>query len=161
MNSLLDGGSDHGQNVVFPLPYRIFLLLGLGILGWASNLHVLDALDVDTVQALDLRTEDNPPVRLPVTQREHANGSRAHTLIRTTYKVFLAYSVFCTASWIIYRLKTKGDPLLVDSYGHIPVITSCLLVLAVICPFDLFYKSERDKFIQYVIIALCAPLEMN
>lgn len=156
MNPLLDGGTDYGQNVVFPLPYRILLLLGLGILGWASNLHVLDALEVDAVQALDLRTEDtSAPVRLPVTQRDHANSSRAHTLIRTTYKVFLAYSLFCTGSWIVYRFKTKGDPSLVDSYGHIPVITACLLLLAVFCPFDLFYKTERDKFVQYVISPTC------
>jgi hypothetical protein len=161
--SPIDAGTDVDQNVVLPLPYRIFVLFGLGILGWASNLHLLDALDVDVVQALDLRTvEDNAPVRLPLTQREHAGSSRTHTLIRTTYQVFLGYTAFCTASWMLFRFKTNGDPLLVDAYGHIPVITACFLFLIVLCPYDYFFKTERDKFVQYVSFAtLLSPFEVN
>ncbi|TEB18862.1 hypothetical protein FA13DRAFT_1745065, partial [Coprinellus micaceus] len=35
---------------------------------------------------------------------------------------------------------TNGDPLLVDAYGHIPVITACFL----------FLITERDKFVQAI-----------
>lgn len=41
----------------FPLPFRVLTLVGLEILLWAINLHVLTSLGVDAASALDL-TED-------------------------------------------------------------------------------------------------------
>lgn len=157
MNPLLDGAADLNQSIAFPLPYRIFFLFGIGILGWATNLHVLEFFEVDSVAALDLRTEENFPTRLPLSQREHALGLRtsANAVIRATYAVFLGYAVLCSGSWMMYRLGTKGDPSLVDAYGHIPAITGLFLILIVWCPYDAFFKTERDKFVQYVIISSC------
>ncbi|KAF5326464.1 hypothetical protein D9611_000342 [Ephemerocybe angulata] len=156
--TLLDAGSDFHQAVDLPLPYRIFLLLGLGILGWATNLHGLEALDVDVVAALDLRPDDAAShVRLPLSARDHP-ASAARSIIRATYHVFLAYSAFCVGSWMMYRLGTKGDPLLVDTYGHVPLLTGIALVFLVWCPYDFFFKAERDKFVHAIRRCLFSSL---
>ncbi|KAF6763076.1 EXS family-domain-containing protein [Ephemerocybe angulata] len=105
--TLLDAGTDFHQAVDLPLPYRIFLLLGLGILGWATNLHGLEALDVDVVAALDLRPDD---------------------------------------------AASHGDPLLVDTYGHVPLLTGIALVFLVWCP------AERDKFVHAIRRCLFSSL---
>ena len=41
----------------FPLPYRVFVLSGLGILGWATNLHGLHALGIDASRKALLDSE--------------------------------------------------------------------------------------------------------
>ena len=149
---------DFWQNVAFPLPYRIFLLVGLGILAWAANLHGLDLLGIDAVSALDLRVDDSNGPRLPTTHRPLVHSS-AGFVIKSTYNVFLAYSSYCLVSWLFYRLGTKGDPALVDAYGHIPVLHTIILVLIILCPYDVLFRAERDKFVQYVTLSsTTAPL---
>lgn len=42
----------------FPLPFRVFTLVGLELLLWAINLHVLSRADIDAGSALDIGEED-------------------------------------------------------------------------------------------------------
>lgn len=150
MNSPPASDTDFWQNIAFPLPYRVFLLIGLGILGWATNLHGLEALEVDAVAALDLRTDDHPP-RLPVTQRPDGHPT-APGLIRSAYQAFLGYAGICVVSWLLYVWNVNGDPMRVDAFGHIPGITALVLLLVLVCPYDVFFKTERAKFTQYVVL---------
>src|ERR1700712_1105050 len=48
--------SDEDQSfvAVLPLPFRVLVLAGLGILAWATNLHGLAAANIDPGPALDL-----------------------------------------------------------------------------------------------------------
>jgi len=137
------------RNIFFPLPYRVHFLIGLGILGWAANLHGLDLFGVDVVGAMGLRTEANPTnSAIPAYRPPTVNNSKAPSLYRATYRLFLSYSAFCMASWTLFRVMTRGDPSLVDKYGHIPVITAIAIICLLLCPFNILVKSERDKFIK-------------
>lgn len=42
----------------FPLPFRVLSLIGLAIALWATNVHLLTALGLDVVRALDVGEED-------------------------------------------------------------------------------------------------------
>ena len=134
------------HHLTFPLPFRIFLLIGLGILGWAVTLQGLDTFGIDPISAMDLRTDTKaimPGHHSPVSHR-----SKVSALYTSVYHVSLAYFTICFLSWTLYRLATRGDASLVDSYGYIPSITAVLIVLILVCPYDIFLKCEREKFTQ-------------
>jgi hypothetical protein len=136
----------------FPLPFRVLALAGLGVLGWATNLHGLDLLGVDAVAAMDLRVDANQPnAHLP----PHLSGGPKHpsqpSIIYTAvYQLFAAYSLWCFISWAMFRYLTYGNMSLVDAFGYIPAISALVVILVLICPIDAFYKRERDKFLQCV-----------
>jgi len=55
----------------FPLPFRVLFLVGLAILLWAANLHVLALLGIDVSWVLDIRDGDDADV-LGVDADRHA-----------------------------------------------------------------------------------------
>ena len=57
-------GEELDHNLAFPLPYCIFLLIVLGILGWAINLQSLNALGIDPIAAMDLCSDTNASTSL-------------------------------------------------------------------------------------------------
>lgn len=136
-------GDEFDHNHAFPLPYRIFLLIGLGILGWAINLQSLDALGIDPIAAMDLRSDTKT---IPAHHSSVSNRSKVLALSTSVYRIFIAYSTFCFLSWALYRLATRGDVSLVDSYGYIPSITAVVILLILVCPYDTFFKCERENF---------------
>ncbi|EAU91059.2 hypothetical protein CC1G_03227 [Coprinopsis cinerea okayama7 len=158
-------------SVVFPLPYRVFFLIGVGLLGWATNLHGLYKLDVDVVGALELRTEGYQP-RLPLTNHRRpsligqSNGSaRSNTFMATPtfyqslYRLILTYSGICLVSWTLFRASTGDNPSLVDAYGYIPALTALIMVFILLTPYNIFFREERAKFIQ--AIRRCFLSSMN
>lgn len=50
----------------FPLPFRVLFLLGFAILLWATNLHILHLLGLDTSYILDFRDPDLPTPTPPL-----------------------------------------------------------------------------------------------
>ncbi|PPQ68418.1 hypothetical protein CVT24_004839 [Panaeolus cyanescens] len=131
----------------FPIPYRTLFLVGAGILAWATNLHFLHAFGIDVAGAMDLRGDIASSNGVIPTHRTAAYSySTTFTRYNAVYQLFFSYSAFCFASWTIYRFLTRGDPLLVDSYGYIPVITALTILLIIICPYNVFMKEERERF---------------
>ena len=138
----MDNDSELIHHLAFPLPYRIFFLIGLGILGWGINLQSLDAFDIDPISAMDLRIDTKTPVH----HSPAFNRSKVVALYTSVYRISLAYFIVCFLSWAFYRLSTGGDASLVDSYGYIPSLTAVLIVLILICPYNVLLKCEREKF---------------
>lgn len=148
-----DGSAELPVILSFPLPFRVLVLAGLGILGWATNLHGLDLLGVDAVNALDLRVDvasSNAHIHLP----SHLSGSTAKhpahpsVIYTAVYRLFSAYALWVFLSWAVFRYLTYGDILLVDAFGYIPAISALVVLLVLVCPIDALYKHERDKFLQ-------------
>ena len=58
------------------------------------------------------------------------------------------YSPFCISlTWLLFRSATGGVATLLDSYAYIPGISALILAFLLVCPYDIFHKTERDKFI--------------
>lgn len=131
--------------LVFPLPFQILALVGLQILGWATNLHGLDMAGIDIITSLDLRTDVANP--LPAHHPTARQSSTLVALYRSTYRMFIAYSSLCFASWAAWRYTTKGDVGLVDVYGYIPGIASLSIVCILLCPYNILHKTERRKLL--------------
>lgn len=139
----------------FPLPFRVLVLIGLGIVGWAANLHGLHALGVDGPLALDLRAPGHglgttPSSPLPLA-RERTPSQRLHPHPRTVYepiyKLGATYGVWTLGAWLVFRVLTNGEPKLVDVFKYVPALAVLGVVIVLSCPWDICRKRERDLFI--------------
>jgi hypothetical protein len=126
---------------IFPLPFRVFFLFGLGIILWAANLHILGSEGVDVATVLDLRASGS------VSLRHTGTGLRASTLHFPLYKVFVTYSACWLVAWLLFINMVHGNTLLVDTYRHIPGICALVMLIGLITPLDIFHKRERERFL--------------
>ena len=161
-------------SALFPLPFRALFLGGLGILGWATNLHGLEALGIDAGSALELsthlhhhqrltssslssRTDDTP---LPTTKPPPTRGWRSvggsGRVYMPVYRLFGQYTLATLVAWALYRNATHGDIELVDVFKFIPAVTMLALLMVLVAPFNVAEKRERDKFMQCVL-SLSSP----
>ncbi|KAF7321803.1 Protein-er retention protein [Mycena kentingensis (nom. inval.)] len=147
----------------FPLPFRVLVLSGVGIIGWAANLHGLTflGLGTDAVAALDLRVDAAPPQHLPphLTSPPPRQPSHPAVIYNAVYRLFVAYSVWCFLCWTVFRFLTWGDMALVDAFGYIPAVGALVVLLALVSPLNTLYKRERDKFIQSIRRCLLGSMD--
>jgi EXS family len=134
--------------VSFPLPFHIFVLVGLAILCWATNLHGLDIAGIDVVGAMDLRTDGANPLPAHHSLVKHSSNLSVH--YRALYRICTVYCLLGFVSWAVYRHATHGDLLLMDTFGYIPGITALLALSILLCPYNVLHKTERRKFLQLV-----------
>ncbi|EGO25437.1 hypothetical protein SERLADRAFT_448412 [Serpula lacrymans var. lacrymans S7.9] len=133
----------------FPLPFRVLFLAGMGILGWATNLHGLHLLGIDAPAVLELQEpQDHIPLRLPSSRlsgfRRILDAALTYTPV---YRVFTAYSLWCFVAWLYFRYSSQSDPALVDLFKYIPAVCALGALTLLLCPYDVFQKHERDAFI--------------
>ncbi|KAG2119840.1 EXS family-domain-containing protein [Suillus discolor] len=141
----MDPGDAVPLSTSFPLPFRVLLLIGLGILGWATNLHGLHLLGIDAGSALEL---SSGRTFLPT----NSSSSRVSLSLRLSYmpvyRLFAGYATWCFAGWSFFRLATHSNTMLVDTFKYIPSLSSLGVLTTLICPFELCQKRERDMFLQ-------------
>lgn len=136
--------------VSFPLPFRVFVLAGLGILGWATNLHGLHLAGVDVASAMELRLGN------PKNAPEEPTGVPA--LYATTYEIALSYCAWVLLTWVLFRASTMSDVSLFDNYAFIPAISTIILIMILLNPYNTLFKMERLKFTQYVHRTSCPEI---
>ncbi|KAK1921595.1 protein-ER retention-related protein [Papiliotrema laurentii] len=106
----------------FPLPFRVLFLVGLAQLLWAINLHVLHLLGLDTAWILDFRDKPSGPDdielldgpdsarnRLSVPGDRPAGRPHSGNLYVPVYKLFMLYSAWVGAGWILFLAFTGGE----------------------------------------------------
>lgn len=132
----------------FPLPFRVLFLVGLGVLGWATNLHGLQLLGIDGPGALGL----NASIHLPLRSPSSSGHFSAHSFYVPLYRIFIVYTSWCLAAWLVFRAATQSDTALVDVFRYIPAVCILGVVTVLMCPYDVFHKRERDWFLSFVIL---------
>jgi ABC-type dipeptide/oligopeptide/nickel transport system permease subunit len=152
MNNDVDGGLGRETPLAasFPLPFRALFLVGIGILGWATNLHITHSFDIDSTGVLDLAQDSGTRTPLPTDRRYPHRPTRdayAAAAYTPVYRLFVSYAALCTFAWTLFSLITRGEVEAVDSHKYIPAVT-CLGVLGMLLsPWDVFYPRERDAFL--------------
>jgi len=154
LNTGSQSASDLAFSAAFPLPYRSLFLIGAGILGWATNLHFLSVLGVDTGYALEIRrgsSHNGLHSPLPSTSRNSRYlNFFAHpgSLYRPIYQVFAYYTMWTLLSWFLFHLWTGARPDVVDKYKYMPTATAVLVLAVLFCPFNILFKAERAVFLR-------------
>lgn len=148
--------SDHAQIEIpfaasFPLPFRVLFLAGMGILGWATNLHGLDILGIDSASALEFRKTSSSVEYAPL-RSSRAPGFKMVTdpaaVYESIYGLSAIFVAWCLFSWGVFRMITQGDVKLVDVFRYVPAVCALGVLIVLIYPFDTLYKRERDMFLQ-------------
>jgi hypothetical protein len=145
-------------SALFPLPYRVLFLGGLGILGWATNLHGLNVLGIDAVSALELNTHHGHRLTsdaysgtepsLPTARAGWRFVADPSATYGPLYRLFFQYMFVTVMGWLLYRHATHGNVELVDVFKFVPAVTMLVLAMAFVTPFNILGKRERDHFIQ-------------
>ncbi|KAI0057948.1 EXS-domain-containing protein [Artomyces pyxidatus] len=147
--------------VAFPLPFRVLFLAGIGILGWAANLHGLHILGIDAASALDLRTHDDHEYRGPLPTDRRNRGFKLvtdpSTLYHPIYRFFAWYAACCLSAWGVYRWATRGDSALIDPFKFIPAVCALGVLSVVLCPYNILQKRTRDAFLLSLRRCLFSP----
>ena len=136
----------------FPLPFRVLCLIGMGILGWATNLHGMALFGVDAVSALDIRSHDEHSSRLLTHSPRQGVGFKvidvSYQKYTPIYRLLWSYSLWSLLAWIIFRFTTYGRLELVDACRYIAALCGLGVIGALVCPFEVFEKPERDMFLR-------------
>lgn len=138
--------------VIFPLPFRVLFLVGLGIWGWGANLHGLYLLGIDAAAALDLRLRDSLGGSLPALPV--SRGQRGFKFVQDpasfygpVYSLAAVHTVFCSLLWMVYRYATYGDIDEINTYKYIPALCVLCVFMGLLSPVNVFQKRERDVFL--------------
>lgn len=117
----------------FPLPFRVLFLVGLAILLWAVNLHVLSLLGLDVSWALDIRDGDDADHLVSSDEPKpprNVNHIPSSYLYGPVYKLFAAYSIWCFGGWAAFRFLSGDDTEAMERWrGFVGVV--CIVPLAV------------------------------
>ena len=145
-------------SALFPLPFRVLVLGGIGILGWATNLHGLNLLGIDAAAALELNTHNQgqrlvgpdysaAESTLPTSRTGWRAMADPSSVYVPVYKLFLQYSLLTLIGWTLYLHATHGDVELVDIFKFVPAVTMLIMAMALVSPFNVLGKRDRDHFI--------------
>ncbi|KAG8900377.1 hypothetical protein FRB99_006100 [Tulasnella sp. 403] len=170
----MDGEDLFASSAFVPLPFRVLLLVGLGIICWATNLHILHRLGIDTSSVFETRTEkimlstpptprppllvnlasSSPPLS-PLPTHLHPPLSRypiPHSLFTPSklyppiYRLFLTYAAWVLSCYSVFNLAVNGDMQRMDQYRSIIALASIAVVGGLFCPFNVFQRRERELF---------------
>ncbi|KZT42440.1 EXS-domain-containing protein [Sistotremastrum suecicum HHB10207 ss-3] len=159
IDSPLDNRPVSAFSSVIPLPYRVIVLAGCGLLCWATNIHALQLLGIDLGRVLNVQGSSH--LALPLTPNHSPRSTPEHNTLHHApiYSLFLAFVAFAGANWLIFRALTHGDLLLIDRMRFIPASCLVIIILAVISPLNILHKRERRLFLHSLKRCILAPLD--
>ena len=115
----------------FPLPYRVLIISVIGLWAWGSNLQILSWLSIDVSHLLN----------------SHDKSSTTHKAI---YNLAFILTSLIGLNLIIFWQVTGGIETEIAEWTSIPLICYVFVFAIVLCPFNIFRKKERVKFLRLV-----------
>jgi len=143
-------------SAVFPLPFRVLSLVGLGGLCWATNLHILDWLGVDSAQALQISHHKalsglpahSPPYLPPGSSHPGPIYAHSPPLYRPIYRIVGTYISFVASGWFLFYLLTQGDISSLNATKWVPAICFTVILLSIVLPLRDMYGTQRSCLYQ-------------
>lgn len=135
----------------FPLPFRVLFLVGLAQLLWALNLHILHVLGLDTAWILDFRDTGHETTEIELSEDlSRSNGARvvqarpeSGKLYQPVYKLFLIYTAWVGAGWILFRMITGGEVESMEQWRWFVGVVAVGAGVGAIAPWQGIGQKER------------------
>ncbi|GAA5915343.1 Erd1p [Sporobolomyces salmoneus] len=133
----------------YPLPFRILLLTFLTVVGFATNLHILSSLGIDTSQVLDIRLDhpgsissngnSNPPPLVHPTK-----------LYQPLYRLGLSGVATTTTAWFVYKGLTRGleGRAEMEEWKWFPALVALGLTAVCFVPWNWACRRQRFMFLR-------------
>ncbi|KAF2405381.1 EXS-domain-containing protein [Trichodelitschia bisporula] len=115
-----------------PLPYRVALIIVLGVWAWGANLHYLHLIKIDVPALIRY------PPRSSTTQPTH---------YLSCYRLATILSIPLGCSLLLFWAITQGHAQSVLEWELLPNIYLLFLVLAFALPFSVASSSGRTRFL--------------
>lgn len=120
--------------------------------GFATNLHLLAYLGIDTSLVLDIRLDDyrgshRAPSSAPA---PFVHPSR---LFPPIYSLAFCGLAWTTVNWIVFARITGGVPEEMVKWRGIPAFTAIAVGIATVAPWNFLYRKERMMFLRCVLDA--------
>lgn len=143
-------------SAVFPLPFRVLALVGFGGLCWATNLHILDWLGIDTALALQIPhhrptnglPSHTPPISSPISSFPGSLHAHPSSLYPPVYRVAATYISFVTGGWLLFYMLSQGDANALNASKWVPAICFTVILVAAIIPLRDVYGVQRSHIYQ-------------
>ncbi|KAK4054740.1 protein-ER retention protein [Microbotryomycetes sp. JL201] len=159
----------------FPLPFRIQVLQFALLLGWATNLHLLAFLGIDTSLVLDIRLDDYRGIAsslLPTSNAIQSGTSSAGAAAAAAAGVAGATTrsqapfvhpsrlypplyilaglgfLWTTVSWAVFMRLTGGDAVEMVKWRGVPAFSAFAVGTVALMPMNILFKKERMMFIR-------------
>lgn len=126
----------------YPLPFRILLLSTITVVGFATNLHILAKLGIDTASVLDIRLEQSAPSTTATT------FVHPTTVYPPLYSLGAVAFAWTAAGWLAFRAAAGGEA---DAAIHWRVLPAAFLLAAaaaVAWPGKALYQRDRFRFLR-------------
>ncbi|KAF2262531.1 EXS-domain-containing protein [Lojkania enalia] len=127
VDSQLDGFSR-----VLPLPYRVALIIVMGIWAWGLNLHYLSLIKIDVPSLIRYPGRSSP---------QHPS----HHL--STYRIASFLSIPLVLSLLLFWTLTSGSPKDIAAWEILPNIYLLVLVVGFIAPMPFVSRNGRSRTI--------------
>ncbi|KAF1815861.1 EXS-domain-containing protein [Eremomyces bilateralis CBS 781.70] len=119
-------------SLVLPLPFRVALIIVLGVWAWGANLHYLTLIKID-VPAL---------IRYP-----SRSSSRHPPHHLSTYRLASVLSVPLASALVLFWLFTHGNAKEVARWELLPNLYLLVMVVIFFLPLHMFSRSGRSRFL--------------
>ncbi|KAF2142097.1 uncharacterized protein K452DRAFT_227311 [Aplosporella prunicola CBS 121167] len=119
-------------SLVLPLPYRVALIIVLGVWAWGANLQYLALIRIDVPSLIRYPSRSSPT--LP-----------PHHL--STYRLATLLSLPLAASLLLFWLITHGDAQAVVDWEILPNLYLIVLVCCMVLPWHSVSRSGRSRFL--------------
>ncbi|KAB8302484.1 hypothetical protein EYC80_005888 [Monilinia laxa] len=116
-----------------PLPYRVALIIVLGVWAWGANLHYLSIVKI------------NVPSLIQYPQRASPRTDPPHHL--SAYRLATYLTIPLVLSILLFWTLSHRDPALVIYYDFLPISYICLLFFAFFLPLRHASYSGRFHFL--------------
>ncbi|KAE8444171.1 hypothetical protein EG329_000768 [Mollisiaceae sp. DMI_Dod_QoI] len=120
-------------SLTLPLPYRVALVVVLGVWAWGANLHYLAQAKIDVPALLHY-----PPRTSPRTDPPH------HL---STYRLASLLTIPLAISLFLFWILSHRNPTLVIYYDFLPISYLCLLLGLFVLPLRRFSSAGRTRFL--------------
>ncbi|KAL9126146.1 MAG: hypothetical protein Q9217_004757 [Psora testacea] len=118
-------------SLILPLPYRIAVIIVLGVWAWGVNLHYLSLLKID----------------VPALIKYSSRSSTIHPHHQRTYRLAATATLPLVASILLYWTITHGQPSLVIAWDILPQSYLVLLTLLFLLPVQRLSPTGRHRFL--------------
>ncbi|GAA5911994.1 hypothetical protein JCM6882_004736 [Rhodosporidiobolus microsporus] len=160
-------------SILYPLPFRILFLSTLTLLGFATNLHLLAYLGIDTAAVLDIRLQ--PPAHVLPTAASSAVASSSSSpssrpgapssipsaaapppyahptkLYPPLYQLGLLGLAWTGMGWLAFRNLTGGDEQAMNSWRGEPAFVAVVVGAALVWPGNVLCRRQRMQFLSSI-----------
>lgn len=133
----------------YPIPFRVLFLSFATLLGFATNLHILAYLGIDTAFVLDIRSTSSGS--LGTRNQSPAAYLHPSRLYPPIYHLSLLGLLWTTVGWVLFAKLTGGDPQQMVEWRSVPAFVVFVAGLALIVPWNALYRRERMMFLRFVL----------